>query len=109
MIFPNAPRPEYAGQMSIRWMAPGPAIKPEGWYAGTVGRMGFYYLPQGYNYVAAVITRTTAERMSRQEVYTLFKSLVDSYTAPAIVVLRERLTPDSQVGAPQSLKGAGPR
>ena len=25
-LFPDAPKPQYSGQMSIRWMAPGPAI-----------------------------------------------------------------------------------
>ena len=97
MLFPEAPKPVYAGQMSIRWMAPGPAIQPEGMYVGPVGRIGFYYLPQGYVYVPAVITRPEWVRMSKEEVYVLFTKLLDSYTAPAIVELRKRLTPESDL------------
>lgn len=97
MLFPDAPKPEYAGQMSIRWMAPGPAIQPEGWYMGPVGRVGFYYLPQGYVYVPAVISRAEWVRMTKEEVFSLFTKLLESYTAPAIVELRERLTPDSDL------------
>jgi 2-polyprenyl-6-methoxyphenol hydroxylase-like FAD-dependent oxidoreductase len=97
MLFPEAPKPEYAGQMSMRWMAPGPAIQPEGWYAGPVGRIGFYYLPQGYVYVAAVISAKEWVRMTKEEVFALFTRLLASYTAPAIVELRNRLTPDSDL------------
>ena len=97
MLFPDAPKPVYAGQISIRWMAPGPPIEPEGMYTGPVGRVGFYYLPQGYVYVPAVITRAEWVRMSKEEVYALFTKLLDSYTAPAIVELRSRLTPDADL------------
>ncbi len=97
MLFPDAPKPAYAGQMSIRWMAPGPAIQPEGMYVGPVGRVAFYYLPQGYVYVPAVISAKEYVRLSKEEVYALFGKLLDSYTAPAIVELRQRLTPDSDL------------
>ncbi len=30
---PDAPTPTYASQLSLRWMAPGPQVKPEGWMA----------------------------------------------------------------------------
>ena len=101
LLYPDAPKPAYAGQMSVRWMAPGPAIPDEGWYNCSLGRLGFYYLPQGYVYVPAVITVAEWKRMSREEVYTIFKGLLDAYTAPAIVELRRRLTPESQlIGRP---------
>jgi len=97
MIFPDAPKPAYAGQISIRWMLPGPPLKGEGWYNGPVGRIGFYYLPQGMVYVPAVIDEPEMTRKSRQEVFDLFTRLLDSYTAPPIVELRSRLTPDSDL------------
>lgn len=100
-LFPNAPKPAYSGQLSIRWMAPGPAIEDEGWYLGPIGRMGFYYLPQGLVYVPAVINIPEWKRLSRDEVFSLFTRLIESYTAPAIVELRSRLTPDAQlIGRP---------
>ncbi len=97
MIFPDAPKPQYAGQMSIRWMAPGPPIDPEGWYVSPVGRMGFYYLPHGSVYVAAVVTKPEWTWMTKEDVDSLFTRLLESYTAPAIVELRKRLTPESDV------------
>ncbi len=97
MVFPGAPKPQYAGQMSIRWMAPGPPVQPEGWYVSSVGRLGFYYLPQGYVYVPAVINAAEWVRMTREEIHSLFKGLLDSYTAPAIVELRARLMPDADL------------
>ena len=97
LIFPDAPEPVYAGQISIRWMAPGPAVQGEGWYVGPVGRTGFYYLPQGLVYVPAVISAPEWKRMSKAEVSSLFTRLLDSYTAPAMVELRKRLTPDADL------------
>ena len=97
LLFPEAPKPAYAGQMSIRWMAPGPAIDPEGMYMGPVGRVGFYYLPQGYIYVAAVVGAQEYVRLSKDELDTLYTKLLDSFTAPAIVELRKRLTPDADL------------
>lgn len=97
MVFPEAPKPAYAGQLSIRWMAPGPFVEGEGWYHGEVGRLGFYHIPQGMIYVPAVISTPEPQRLSKQEVFELFSRLLDSYTAPAVVELRRRLTPDSDL------------
>ena len=97
LLFPDLPAPAYAGQMSIRWMAPGPPIEPEGMYVGPVGRLGFYYLPQGYIYVAAVVSAKENVRLTKEEVATLYTRLLDSYTAPAIVELRKRLTDTSEL------------
>jgi 2-polyprenyl-6-methoxyphenol hydroxylase-like FAD-dependent oxidoreductase len=96
-LFPNAPKLAYSGQLSIRWMAPGPAIEDEGWYLGPVGRLGFYYLPQGLVYVPTVINMPERKHLSHDEVFSLFTRLIESYTAPAIVELRSRLTPDAQL------------
>jgi 2-polyprenyl-6-methoxyphenol hydroxylase-like FAD-dependent oxidoreductase len=77
-------------------MVPGPAIEGEGWYLGTVGRVGFYHLPQGI-YVPAVITASEWIRMTDEEVLALFTRLLDSYTAPAVIELRQRLNADSEI------------
>ena len=97
MIFPQAPAPAYSGQISIRWMLPSEPIDGEGWYIGPVGRLGFYHLPQGYVYVPAIITMPEFRRMDDAEVHALFARLLDSYTAPAMVELRSRLTTDANL------------
>ncbi|GGF30505.1 FAD-dependent monooxygenase [Subtercola lobariae] len=97
-LFADAPTPAYAGQMSMRWMADGPAIANEGWYHSPLGRFGFYYLPhQETVYVAVVLDSAESVRWSQAEAYEVLKNLFDSYTAPAVEELRERLTPDSVI------------
>ncbi len=78
-------------------MAPGPAVEGEGWYHGSVGRMGFYYIPQGMIYVASLIDAPEPRILSKPEVFELFTRLLDSYTAKPIVELRRRLTPDANL------------
>jgi 2-polyprenyl-6-methoxyphenol hydroxylase-like FAD-dependent oxidoreductase len=68
MVFPDAEKPAYTGQLSIRWMAPGPFLEGEGWYNSPVGRLGFYHVPQGLIYIPAVISKPTWEWMSREQV-----------------------------------------
>ena len=97
ILFPEAQKPAYSGQLSIRWMAPGPAVKGEGWYHGSVGRTGFYYIPQGMIYVASVIDAPEPKILSKSEVFELFSRLLDSYSAEPIRELRRRLTPDANL------------
>ena len=100
-LFPDGPKPTYAGQYSLRWMLAGPPVDGEGWYIGPVGRVGFYHLPQDLVYIPAVVDIPDRVRMSDQEVFSLFARLLDSYTAPAMVELRSRLTPDADlIGRP---------
>lgn len=97
MLFPDAPKPAYSGQMSIRWMAPGDAIEGEGWYHSDLGRLGYYHLPvQNVIYTPIVIDRPQPIRPSQDELYGLLKEFLDAYTAPALVELRKRLTPESE-------------
>lgn len=97
MLFPEAREPAYSGQLSIRWMAPGPFIEGEGWYHGSVGRVGFYYVPQGMIYVASVIAAAEPKILDKREVFDLFSRLLDSYTAEPVAELSRRLTPASQL------------
>ena len=101
MLFPDATKPQYSGQLSVRWMAPGPRIEREGWYVSTVGRLAFYYLPQGFVYVPAVMNVPEWKWLSHEEVHVSFRRLLDSFTAPAVAELRSRLTPDAElIGRP---------
>lgn len=101
LIFPDAPKPTYSGQLSIRWMAPGPQVQDEGWYMSEVGRLGFYYLPQGLVYIPAVFNIPETRWIPDEEVRSLFTALLDSMSAPAIRELRSRLTDASElIGKP---------
>lgn len=102
LMFPEIGEPAYSGQISIRWMVPGPAIEGEGWYTSDLGKVGFYYLPhQQLTYVPAVISIPERKWLSEADVRGLFTRLLDSISAPAIVQLRERLTTESSlIGRP---------
>ncbi len=97
LFFPDAPKPAYSGQMSIRWMAPGPAIPGEGWFTGPLGRVGFYYLPQGMVYVAAAFTAPEGTWLEGEELYAFYTRLLDTFSAPPMLELRRRLTPDAKL------------
>ncbi len=99
LVFPDAPKPAYCGQFSVRWMVPGAPVANEGWYNSRAGRLGFYNLPQEVTYIAAVIDVPVQKWMDREEVHAMFARLLDAFTAPAIVELRSRLRPDSDLVA----------
>jgi 2-polyprenyl-6-methoxyphenol hydroxylase-like FAD-dependent oxidoreductase len=97
LVFPDAPKPAYCGQFSMRWMAQGSPVSEEGWYTSPAGRLGFYNLPKGVTYVAAVVNIPAFRWLEKAEVHSLFTELLDSFTAPAIGELRRRLKPDAEV------------
>lgn len=97
LVFPDAPKPAYAGQFSVRWMVAGAPITPEAWYNSPVGRLGFYNLPRGVTYVAAVFNIPEMKWLDKAEVHALFTRLLDSFRAPAVMELRRRLTPDAEL------------
>lgn len=100
-VFPDAAKPQYSGQLGVRWMAPGPQVDGEGWYANELGRLGFYYLPQDLIYIPAVINIPEQRWISDEEVRSIFTALLDSMSAPAIRELRSRLTDKSElIGKP---------
>jgi len=96
-IFPDAPEPKFAGQLSIRWMVPGEPVQDEGWYMSHAGRLGFYYLPGAGTYVPAVINVPEPRWFSPEDVRAMFTGLLDSMQAPAIRDLRSRLNESSEL------------
>lgn len=97
LVFPDAPKPAYSGQFSMRWMVEGSPVSSEAWYTSPVGKLGFYNLPKGVTYVAAVFNIPEFRWLEKAEVHSLFTELLNSFTAPAIVELRSRLTPDADL------------
>jgi 2-polyprenyl-6-methoxyphenol hydroxylase-like FAD-dependent oxidoreductase len=93
--FDDAPIPLYAGQYAIRWMAPGPPIDDPGWFLSPTGKLGGYFVPEGFTYVVSVLDRASWTRMGADETYETLSRHLDSYSAPYVVELRRRLKPDS--------------
>ena len=90
-FFPDSASPEYTGQMSIRFMAPGPHVEGEGLYNTPDGRFSFYSIPEG------VFNMPQNGKMSQDEAYAQFSKMLEHCTAAGPVELRERLLPDSSL------------
>ena len=98
LIFPGAPEPEYAGQMSIRWLYAGDPIPGEGWYfAGDYGKIAFYHLPEQHIMYSPMVINMPETKLSQWDAYEVARRLTAMYTAPGIVELREHLTPESEL------------
>ena len=95
--FDDAPIPIYAGQYAIRWMAAGPPIDDPGWFLSPTGKLGGYFVPEGFTYVVSVLDRAGWTRMGTAETYETMVRHLDSYSAPYVVELRRRLKPDSDL------------
>ena len=95
--FDDAPNPVYAGQFAIRWMAPGPPVDDPGWFLSPTGKLGGYFVPEGFTYVVSVLDRVSWTRMGAEETYEAMSRHLDSYSAPYVVELRRRLKPDSEL------------
>jgi 2-polyprenyl-6-methoxyphenol hydroxylase-like FAD-dependent oxidoreductase len=98
IVFPDAPEPEYTGQMSIRWVFPSDPLEGEGWYlAGDYGKLAFYHQPYPNLIYAPMVVNMTEERLSQQGAYEVVKRLTDMFTASAIVELRKHLNQQSEL------------
>lgn len=95
-LFPQAPSPHYAGQMSIRWMIPSDPIQGEGWFiGGELGRLGFFHMPQENLVYVPIVLNVPEQKLSQEQAYDLVAQLLDTYTAPAVVNLKKYLKKDS--------------
>lgn len=98
LVFPDADEPEYCGQMSFRWIAPYPLIEEEDWYcAGDIGKVGLHNQPVQQNIYVPVVLNMPETRLSQAECYDLMMEHLGLYTAPAVVEIRNRLTPDIDI------------
>lgn len=98
LIMPDTPQPAYAGQMTIRWMASHGPMEGEGWYIdGGLGRIGFLYQRGPKLMYVTTVINMPKERLTQPSAHRMLKRLMDEYTAPPIVELREQLerTPDA--------------
>lgn len=96
LVFPDAPEPEYTGQMSIRWTFPSGPIPGEGWYvAGKLGKLAFYHQPYPRVMYVPMVLNMPEKRLSQQETYEIVDDLLGRFSAEPIVELRSHLRPDS--------------
>ena len=97
LVFPGAPRPQYTGHMSFRWVLPD---RPS-------GDTGFYMLPdsttlttlrlrEGQTYLATGIDMPL-ERVEQAEARLIVRSILDRFEAPFARALRARLDAEQRI------------
>lgn len=99
LVFPDAPRPEYTGQMSIRWMFRhnGP-IDGSGFYlAGEMGRIGMSYLPWPKVVYCPLVVNMPRTRLDAQQAFDLVAQMTANFSGGAIVEARKHLSIDDEI------------
>lgn len=92
-FFPDAGKPQFTGQFSIRAQSPGPPVEGASWFESPAGSFGFYNLPQGV-YIACHLAMPVWKMVSDEELREMFFGLLDSMTAPTARTLRDRCARD---------------
>ena len=96
-VFGDTIKPHYTGQCYIRWMTPGEAIAsgPTSSYITPYGKVLGYALPYGkLIYAISVFASDEPKILDDSESRTLLNAQLAPFTAPYVVDLRNRLTPD---------------
>jgi 2-polyprenyl-6-methoxyphenol hydroxylase-like FAD-dependent oxidoreductase len=97
LVFPEAPEPQYSGQTMFRWVVSG---------VPDIGRVGFYQseyllvtlrLEDGRVYVATGREFRERQRLGEVEAHRVVREILQTFTAPFVVDLRERLTDDIDI------------
>jgi 2-polyprenyl-6-methoxyphenol hydroxylase-like FAD-dependent oxidoreductase len=97
VVFPDAPEPRYSGQTMFRWVV---GDMPD------IGRVGFYQseyllvtlrMEDGRVYVATGREFREKRRLDEVEAHRVVGEILQTFTAPFVVDLRERLTDDIDI------------
>jgi 2-polyprenyl-6-methoxyphenol hydroxylase-like FAD-dependent oxidoreductase len=99
LVFGGIVKPEFSGQVSLRWMSPGPhAPGPAGFYnAGGSTQVAIGDLPGPMSYVATGFDAMEPGRIGPEEARAKLRAILEVFTAPKIVALRNRLNDDADV------------
>jgi 2-polyprenyl-6-methoxyphenol hydroxylase-like FAD-dependent oxidoreductase len=99
LVFGDATRPQYTGQMSVRWMAEGPPIPAPAmmYYAPGVKLLGYALPKQQLIYVTTVSDHKVPLHPDHDAARLLLAGHLRLFTAPYAREIAKRLTPASNV------------
>jgi 2-polyprenyl-6-methoxyphenol hydroxylase-like FAD-dependent oxidoreductase len=99
LVFGDATRPQYTGQMSVRWMAEGPPIEWPAmmYYAPGVKLLGYALPKQQLIYVSTVSDHKVPLHPDHDAARLLLAGHLGLFTAPYAREIAKRLTPASNV------------
>lgn len=95
-LFPDAPRPQYTGQGVWRAVLPR-LVERVTMYMGVKAKAGVNPVSQDEMYLFVTESRPVNERIPEAQFVPILKELLQEFTAPVIVKVRESLGPQSGV------------
>jgi 2-polyprenyl-6-methoxyphenol hydroxylase-like FAD-dependent oxidoreductase len=96
LLFGQQVRPNYAGRISLVWMLPDAPRGPAGFYCSRGTLVAVSHLPGQLAYVATAYGMPYAQ-VTQPEAVRLLREVLDRFTAPHLVALRQRLSADQDV------------
>ncbi|GAB3114386.1 FAD-dependent oxidoreductase [Aestuariicella hydrocarbonica] len=96
-VFPGAPTPQYSGQGVWRAVIPRFGAERSMMYFGKQGKVGFTPVSENEMYLYYTEKRSEKKRIPDDELLPHLKGLLDEYTAPILVKIREYLNESSQI------------
>jgi len=96
LLFGQQVRPNYAGRISLVWMLPDAPRGPAGFYCSRGTLVAVSHLPGQLAYVATAYGMPYAH-VTPPEAVRLLREVLDRFTAPHLVDLRQRLSADQDV------------
>lgn len=96
-LFPNAPTPQYTGQGVWRAVVPRFGAETSQMFIGREGKVGFTPVSETEMYLYYTERRPTKERIAKEDLLPHLNGLLEEYTAPLLIKIREHLNEDSQI------------
>ncbi len=96
LMYGHEVRPNYTGRISLRWVVTDAPSGPAGFYCAKGTMVAISRLPGRLAYVATGYSMPLSQ-IGQPEAVRLVREVLDKFTAPYIVDLRQRLTGDQEI------------
>jgi len=97
MLFDDAPEPTYSGQVVWRAVIPRFGAETAEQYIGRNSKVGFSPVSDDQSYLYFTEKRDDLTRLPDDQLLPTLRGLLEEYTAPMVVKIREALNEDSQI------------
>jgi 2-polyprenyl-6-methoxyphenol hydroxylase-like FAD-dependent oxidoreductase len=96
-VFPEAPEPQYTGQGVWRAVVPRFGMETGGQFMGRRGKVGFTPVSADEMYLYYTEARPSRDRVPEEDMLPHLKGLLEEFSAPVVVKVRDSLGPASQI------------
>lgn len=97
-VFGDRYQPRFLGDMSLRWMVDREGLDiAQGFHVSESGVFVVAHLKNGLTYISSGFTADAIEIHDREQAAARLRAVAETFTNPAMKVLRDRIRPDSDV------------